>query len=510
MIRHLSYSSILLLSTTACNEFAVKEPNQEYWDNSSEAWEDQDSSYDEDTQEEYHNDTEEGVYTNPWVNTAEEPTSTFSADVDSGSYTITRRDLNSGVLPTPAEVRTEEFINYFHYDDVGPDSELPFAVQIESAPSFFGDADDIHLLRIGIQADEIPEEERDPVNLIFLLDVSGSMYDDLDLVRYSMKQLVDKLSPSDTLGIVVYAGAEGVVLPPTAVENKSFIMDALDNLEAGGSTNGEAGIRRAYELAEGAFREDGVNRVVICSDGDMNVGLTGDSLVSLIEDYRETGIFLTTLGFGMGNYQDSQMEQLADHGNGNYAYIDTANEALRVLGDNLVSTLQVVAKDVKIQVSFDADIVERWRLIGYENRVLDNEDFENDLVDAGDIGAGHSVTGLYEIDYVDTLSSVDSADIGIVSRVSIRYKEPTASESTQHDWVLRPDGRMNSFEEASPSFRFAASVAEFAEILRGSPHSEGAQFEDILSIAQQAIDDSASTPSKEEFLNLVDIAKVLH
>lgn len=507
MKNKLVFFSFLTFAATACNhnDMSPKMDMRTDYYNLSEA---DTEDYNEELQENY--DEKSGVYTNPWVNTAEETTSTFSADVDSGSYTITRRDLNQGVLPKPAEVRTEEFINYFHYDDVGPDSDLPFAVQIESAPSFFGAADDIHLLRIGIQADEIAEEDRDPVNLIFLLDISGSMSDDLDLVKYSMKHLVDKLSPSDTLGIVVYAGAEGVVLEPTPVENKSAILDALDALEAGGATNGEAGIQRAYQLAEEAFRDDGVNRVIICSDGDMNVGLTGDALVSLIEEKRDTGIFLTTLGFGMGNYQDEQMEQLADHGNGNYAYIDSPNEALQVLGDNLVSTLQVVAKDVKIQVSFDADIVERWRLIGYENRVLDNEDFSNDNVDAGDIGAGHSVTGLYEIDYVDNLPAADAGEVGIVSRVSIRYKEPTASESTQHDWVLRPEGRLHSFDEASPSFRFAASVAEFAEILRESPHSEGEGFDDILSIAQQAMNDSSATPNKEEFLGLVEIAKSLY
>ena len=506
MNKNLPFLSILFLGTVACGDKAEMD-----YDDLAE--EQTDSSYysepSAESPAEDHDIVEEG-YTNPWVNAEEEPTSTFSADVDSGSYTITRRDLNQGVLPDPSTVRTEEFVNYFHYDDVGPDSDLPFAVQLESAPSFFGDAEDIHLLRIGIQADEIPEEERDPVNLIFLVDVSGSMSGDLDLVKYSLKQLVDKLSPSDTLGIVVYAGAEGVVLEPTAVENKSAILDSLDALASGGSTNGEAGIRRAYQLAEDAFRDDGVNRVIICSDGDMNVGLTGDSLVELIEDYRETGIFLTTLGFGMGNYQDTQMEQLADHGNGNYAYIDSSNEALRVLGENLVSTLQVVAKDVKIQVSFDAEIVERWRLIGYENRVLDNEDFANDNVDAGDIGAGHSVTGLYEIDYVDSLASGEAGDIGMVARVSLRYKEPTSYESTQHDWVLRPEGRLTSFDEASSSFQFAAAVTEFAEILRGSPHSEGERFDDIQSIAQEAMNQAGSTPSKEEFLGLVEIAESLY
>ena len=454
---------------------------------------------------------ESGVYTNPWVDAAEESTSTFGADVDSGSYSLARRSLVEGNLPDASTVRVEEFINYFEYKDVGEDEGLPFAVDLESAPSAFGDADDIHILRIGIQAEEIPESERDPVNLVFLLDVSGSMNapDKLGLVQYSMKHLVDKLSPQDTLAIVVYAGAEGVVLEPTAVENKSEIMDALDALQAGGSTNGEAGIRKAYELAESAFRQDGVNRVVLCSDGDMNVGLTGSALVELIEEYREKDIFLTTLGVGMGNYQDATMEQLADHGNGNYAYIDSRNEALRVLGENLVSTLQVVAKDLKVQVEFDQKVIDRWRLIGYENRVLDNEDFADDSVDAGDIGAGHSVTALYEIDLSDTIDQIDEENQGSIATIRMRFKEPTGDVSTEYEWILLPEERTSSFELASPSLKFASAVSEFGEILRGSPHSEGKRFEDIKAIAQQAMSESSSTISKEEFLDLVDIAQSL-
>ena len=451
------------------------------------------------------------VQTNPWVETAEESTSTFSADVDSGSYSLMRRNLNEGELPEQSTVRIEEFINYFDYDDVGPDTGLPFAVQLESAPSVFGPAEDIHMLRIGIQAEEIPEEERDPVNLVFLLDVSGSMNaaDKLGLVKYSMKHLVDKLSPQDTLGIVVYAGAQGIVLEPTAVENKSTIMDALEELSAGGSTNGEAGIRTAYEMAESAFRTDGVNRVIICSDGDMNVGLTGSDLVDMIKEYREKDIFLTTLGFGLNNYQDNLMEQLADHGNGNYAYIDTHNEALRVLGENLVSTLQVVAKDLKVQVEFDSKVVERWRLIGYENRVLDNEDFANDAVDAGDIGAGHSVTALYEVDLSDNVFLSNGDNIGSIATVKMRYKEPTADESTEHEWHLLPEERLADFADASPSLQFAAAVTEFGEILRGSPYSEGNRFDDIREIAEQAMQQSGETPSKKEFLTLIDRAQQL-
>ncbi|HCP47633.1 MAG TPA: VWA domain-containing protein, partial [Deltaproteobacteria bacterium] len=263
---------------------------------------------------------DDGQNINPWVETSADATSTFSADVDSASYSLARRAITQGLIPDPANVRVEEFVNYFHYDDPQPTDDLPFSVNLEAAPSRFGDADDIHLLRIGIQAEQVAPADRDPVNLVFLLDVSGSMNspDKLDLVKYSMKHLVDRLSPEDTLGIVVYAGNDGVVLEPTAVQDKSTIMDALDALQAGGSTNGEAGIRTAYDLAESAFRQDGVNRVVLCTDGDMNVGLQGLELVRLVEDFRDRGIFLTTLGFGQGNYNDDLMEQLADNGNGNY------------------------------------------------------------------------------------------------------------------------------------------------------------------------------------------------
>jgi len=442
---------------------------------------------------------------NAWIETAEDNTSTFSADVDSASYSIARRSISEGALPSPDQVRIEEFVNYFHYDDPRPEGDLPFAVNLEAAPSRFGEEADMHLLRIGIQAEEIAVEQRDPVNLVFLMDVSGSMSapDKLGLAVYAMKNLVDKLTESDTLGIVVYAGSEGVVLEPTAVENKSAILDALDSLSAGGSTNGEAGIRLAYEMAESAFREDGVNRVVLCTDGDFNVGLTGDALVEMIEEYRDKDIFLTNLGFGMG-FNDTTMEQLADHGNGNYAYIDSPNEALRVLGENLVSTLQVVAKDVKIQVEFDPASVSQWRLIGYENRLLDDEDFANDSVDAGDIGAGHSVTALYEIDLTDT------PNVGDLAEVRIRYKEPSEDESTEHYWSISGEQRHDQFDDGSPSFRFAAAVAEFAEILGDSPHSFGAEFDAIIEIAESAAPEQTRSSSKDEFMDIVTQAQQLY
>lgn len=461
----------------------------------------------------FQENSSENVDFNPWTDTSEDTVSTFSVDVDSASYSMARRAINDRTLPEPSTVRVEEFVNYFHYDDPRPEDGLPFAVSLEAAPSAFGRDvapsafgrdENTHLMRIGIQAEEIPEEERDPVNLVFLIDVSGSMHYNLDLVIYAMKHLVDKLTPDDTLGIVVYAGSEGVLLDPTAVENKSVILDALDTLKASGSTNGEAGIQRAYELAEGAFRDDGVNRVVLCTDGDFNVGLTGNKLIKMIEEYRDRDIYLTALGFGDGYSNDETMEKLADRGNGNYAYIDTPNEALRVLGDNLVSTLQVVAKDVKIQVEFDASTVERWRLIGYENRILADEDFADDDVDAGDIGAGHTVTALYELELTDTPEAAELAE------VRIRYKEPISDESSEHIWSLHGDERVESFEAASDSFRFSAAVTEFAEILRESPYSEGARFDDVIDILSEASPESESDITKLELIELVGAASELY
>ena len=439
--------------------------------------------------------------TNPWIQTADEAVSTFSVDVDTASYALTRRALAEGRLPDPASVRVEEFVNYFHYDDPVPATDDPFAVHLEIAPSTFGA--DLELLRIGLQAEIVPEEQRDPVNLTFLIDVSGSMTssDKLGLIVYSLGHLVDRLSPSDTLSIVTYAGAEGLVLAPTPVTEKSAILDALDALSAGGSTAGEAGIRLAYDTNESALIQGGNNRVVLCSDGDFNVGVTGDALIDVIEDFRDRGIFLTVLGFGMGNFNDADMEQLADHGNGNYAYIDTPNEALRVLGDNLVSTLQVVAKDVKVQVEFDPTVVQRYRLIGYENRLLDNDEFADDTVDAGDVGAGHHVTALYEIEWAQDAPSTEAAE------VRVRHKTPSGDTSMEQASAITKADALTSMDDASRDMRWAAAVAEFAEILRGSEHSEDARFPDVLDLATGAL--GSTTPSRDEFLDLVEQAESL-
>ncbi len=430
---------------------------------------------------------------NDWVETSEEDTSTFGADVDTGSYTAMRQSLSAGRLPDPSGVRIEEYTNYFKYDYPNPDT-LPFSVSFELAPSKFGEAGQ-DLFRIGIKGRQVPLEERKPANLVFLVDVSGSMgaYNKLPLVQWSLRQLVSKLEPTDRLGIVVYAGREAVVLEPTAVENKSEILDAINAMQSGGSTNGHAGIQKAYELAESAFRSNGINRVVLCTDGDFNVGLTGDALISEIDDYRQRGVTLSVLGFG--DYaNDAQMEQLADHGNGNYALIDTQNEALRVLGENLVGTLQVIAKDVKIQVEFNKDVVQRYRLVGYENRKLNNEDFIDDTKDAGDLGAGHFVTSFYELE-----RDLEQSE-GRMATVRLRYKEPTADTSQELTFDFDLASAWSSFEQAGPDFRFAAGVVEFAEILRGSKHSQGKRFDDILQIVSQT---QGEDPLRSEFYGLV-------
>jgi Ca-activated chloride channel homolog len=437
----------------------------------------------------------ENYGTNPFVETSEEATSTFSVDVDTASYSIMRRDLNNDTLPQADSVRVEEFVNYFRFSYAVPTDDVPFAIHLEGAPSFFGQ--EYQLLRVALKGFEIPEKERKPANLVFLIDVSGSMNTSskLGLVKFTMKKLVDQLRRNDTLGIVIYAGSDAVLLEPTPVLDKSMILDAIDGLSAGGSTAGAAGIKTAYELAESAKMSDGVNRVVLCTDGDFNVGLTGDSLIAKIEEYREKGINLTIFGYGMGNYNDQDMEKLADKGNGNYAYIDSPNEALHVIGDKLVSTLQVIAKDVKIQVDFNVGVVAKYRLIGYENRVLDNEDFTDDTVDAGDIGSGHNVTAFYE------LEMQTGAEGGEVARVKVRYKEPEGSESTEVSQTLDFADFAGQFDGATGDFRFAVAVAEFAEILRESEFSTDARFDDVHAIASGALGNE--DPEKLEFLELV-------
>jgi len=459
--------------------------------------------------EQYANTTE-----NDWVDTATEKTSTFGIDVDTGSYTLMRRDITANRLPNQDGVRPEEYINYFKYDYAPPTDGKPFAVQIDGAPSAFGK--DLHLLRVAMQGAPVDDAQRKRANLVFLVDVSGSMgtSNKLPLVQYTLRNLVTKLRPTDTLGIVTYAGTSRVALTPTHVSNGPAIIAAIDSLTSGGSTNGEGGIRKAYELAEQAKQQEvgeSINRVILCTDGDFNVGVTGDELIKLIEQKRDTGVTLTTLGYGQGNYNDHMMEQLADHGNGNYAYVDSQEEANRIVGKRLVSTLQVIAKDAKIQIEFDPLVVQRYRLVGYENRVLNNEDFDNDKKDSGDLGAGHNVTAFYEVALTDPAKqgqvTVDSVGAPAkLATVRLRYKQPTGTESELIERPLPFTSLFPTFDAAPASFRFAAATGELAEILRRSKHSEGARFDDVAAILQAT---AGNDPDKHELVGLVTKAKTL-
>lgn len=447
-----------------------------------------------------------GADENPFVDASQDALATFSLDVDTASYTIMRRDLLRGSLPAPEGVRVEEYLNFFDFDDAPPEpgDDTPFAVHLEAAPSPFGQG--MHLLRVGVRGEDADQEQRPPANVVFLVDVSGSMQaaDKLGLVKQSLGILLDSLRPDDTIGLVVYAGSDAVLLPPTRVAERGRILDAILSLTAGGSTNGAAGLRTAYDLAAQHFQRGGINRVILCTDGDFNVGVTGDELIEMIERQRERGITLSVLGFGSGNLNDRDMEQLADRGNGNYAYIDTRNEALRVLARDLAGTLQVIAKDVKVQVAFDREVVRRFRLIGYDNRVLAHRDFDDDSVDAAEIGSGDFVTALLEY---ELRPGVDPAQLARpLAEVRLRYKRPDGSESTLRTYPISASDAAPRFEAASESLRFAAAVTEYAEILRRSQHSEGARFADVIRIASEATGQSAD---RQELVELARTAQRL-
>ncbi|MDX1452895.1 MAG: VWA domain-containing protein [Oleiphilaceae bacterium] len=451
----------------------------------------------------------------------EQPVSTFSIDVDTASYANVRRMLNQGALPPANAVRVEEMINYFDYNYEAPNTlKQPFSIHTELAQAPWSEH---HvLLRVGLKGYAPPAQMRPATNLVFLLDVSGSMNapNKLPLLKKSLALLTQQLSEHDSVAIVVYAGASGVVLEPTKGNDRHKILAALEQLSAGGSTNGQAGIELAYQLAKQHYLKEGINRVILATDGDFNVGLSNvDALKALIEHKRKEGIYLTTLGFGTGNYNDALMETLADHGNGNYAYIDTFSEAQKVLGEQLQSTLMTIAKDVKIQVEFNPGVVKEYRLIGYENRTLKREDFNNDLVDAGEIGAGHTVTALYELvlhhspySVVDPLRyqpnpAATSSLNNELAFIKFRYKAPEASHSQLLSQAISLPERIPEFEHASESFRFSASVAQFGEALRQSKYVS-TNYEAIIGNALQAkgTDDLGY---RSEFIQLVRLAAKL-
>jgi Ca-activated chloride channel homolog len=457
---------------------------------------------------------------NPWARVVAEPLSTFSIDVDTASYSNVRRFLAGGSLPPPAAVRTEELINYFDYDDAAPTDGRPFAVATEVAPCPWNPAH--QLVRIGVQGQRVPVAQAGPRNLVFLVDVSGSMSDPdkLPLLREGLRLLVDDLGERDRISMVAYAGASGLVLPPTSGADKPKIRRAIEDLEAGGSTNGGAGIALAYAQARKHFVEGGVNRVVLASDGDFNVGVTDhDELVRLVEVQRASGVYLSVLGFGRGNLNDHTMEQLADKGNGNYAYIDSQREAEKVLVHEAAGTLLTIAKDVKLQVEWNPAAVESYRLIGYENRRLAAQDFKDDRKDAGELGSGHNVTGLYEVvpaggaskgGRVDPLKYQQPAPAvqhgGDLFTVKLRYKQPTSDTSTGFERVVKQsDVRTGA---TSDSFRMAAAVAAFGERLRDPTSREHLGWDEIHRLAASV---TAPDPHgyRKEFLHLVREAQRL-
>lgn len=459
---------------------------------------------------------------NPFIEVSRAPLSTFSIDVDTASYSNTRRFLNDGQLPPKDAVRIEELVNYFSYDYPQPVGSAPFSVTTEVSEAPWNKSH--RLVHIGLQGKRIPSEQMPPANLVFLLDVSGSMNEPnkLPLVKSALKMLIEQLTARDRIAIVVYAGSSGLVLPSTTGDRKGEILAALDRLEAGGSTNGGAGIQLAYQIAQQNFIQGGSNRVILATDGDFNVGTTSEGdLVRLIEEKRQGGVFLSVLGFGTGNVKDSTMEKLADKGNGNYAYIDTLNEARKVLGQQIGGTLYTIAKDVKIQVEFNPKQAAAYRLIGYENRLLRDEDFNDDTKDAGEIGAGHTVTALYEVvpygqkfenpgvdslKYQQPAQTSQMADSRELMNIKLRYKEPDASISKLLNIGVADAGsRLNN---ASENFRFASAVAEFGMLLRASKYKADANYTDVLQRARTATG-SDLQGYRTDFLKLVETARTL-
>jgi Ca-activated chloride channel family protein len=456
------------------------------------------------------------------------PLSTFSIDVDRASYSNVRRFLNMGQLPPIDAVRIEEMINYFNYDYPEPSGKHPFSVYTEISACPWNNAH--QLLHVGLKGKSIDKSELPPSNLVFLIDVSGSMSaaNKLPLLKQAFRMLVNELRPEDRVAMVVYAGAAGLVLESTPGSKKSEILAALDKLQSGGSTAGGAGLKLAYKVAQENFVEEGNNRIILATDGDFNVGASSNAeMERLIEEKRNHGVFMTVLGFGMGNYKDDKMEIIADKGNGNYAYIDNIQEAKKVFINEFGGTLFTIAKDVKFQMEFNPARVKGYRLVGYENRLLNDEDFNDDKKDAGEMGAGHTVTALYEIipagsdeplKSIDPLkyqsnrgedSSVEpvKADRSAeLMTVKLRYKRPDSNTSTKVEIPVK--GRVLDLDETSDNFRFSAAIAEFGLILRNSQYKEEASMEDVIAMAKDARGDDEEG-YRAEFIKLVKLADSL-
>ncbi len=467
---------------------------------------------------EFNTEQYDAITENPFVIALDEPQSTFSIDVDTASYANVRRMLHQGRRPPSGAVRIEELVNYFSYDYPKPHGEHPFSVTTELASCPWHC--EHQLLRVGLKGKEIERKQRPACNLVFLLDVSGSMMDPnkLPLVKSAMQLLTAELKKKDRVAIVVYAGASGLVLDSTTARESAKILAAIEQLTAGGSTNGGEGIELAYRVARENFIEGGINRVMLCTDGDFNVGTTNDSaLVDLIQRQAKSKVFLTVLGFGSGNLKDSKMERLADKGNGNYAYVDSQLEARKVLVEQVGGTLVTIAQDVKIQLDFNPRYVQSYRLLGYENRLLEKLDFRDDAKDAGEIGAGHTVTAFYEMVPVgiETQSPSPRASefvqpkliatnqTGTMLTVNLRYKQPTANQSSEFQ-VRMADDAVTA--QPSTDFQFASAVVGYGLLLRGSQQSGTADWDWVIDTAQRNLGEDASG-LRAEFIQLAKTAR---
>jgi len=503
-------SIILALSLTACSQaelgfdsVSAEMPQFRAEENYAMAM-DVSESYIEHNTEEYS-----AIVENGFKSPRTEPLSTFSADVDTASYTNIRRFINNGENVPEGAVRIEEMLNYFSYDYPEPEAGKAFSTSVEIGACPWNE--NTRLMKIGLQTEKIDVSEMPPSNLVFLIDSSGSMYseDKLPLIKKAFSLVIESMSENDRISVVTYASSNDTLIDGGTIQDRDTILEILSSLEASGSTNGSGGIETAYKLAEKHYIDGGINRVILATDGDLNVGITSESdLKKLIEEKRESGVSLSVLGVGTGNIKDNKMETLADNGNGNYSYIDSVNEAKRVLIEEKGATFFTVAKDVKFQVEFNPDTVKGYRLIGYENRALENSDFTNDAKDAGEIGAGHSVTVLYELALTGSEQKVQEYDLEFsassgtgstdICKISTRYK-PIGSETSVQEDTTVPKEKLD--EAVSDDFYFACAVAEFGMVLRDSEYKGTATYDSIL--------DLAANSGEREFKELVERAKSL-
>lgn len=498
---------LLLLFLAACGGSPATESSPLYIFESAatEAAATEESAYPFDSENEPSDMFFEDYGVNPSIDTEDDNLSTFALDVDTGSYTIMRNYINEGNLPPKESVRVEEYVNYFEQGYETPPAHQAFSINLDGGPSPFTQSERYDMLRVGIQGYEVSEEDRKPASLTFVIDISGSMDMDnrLGLVKQSLEMLVEQLHRDDTVSIVVYGSEARLILAPTRGSDADTILSAIYRLSPEGSTNAEAGLRLGYRTAMQAYNPDGINRVILCSDGVANVGQTeADSILQMIDQYIAEGITLTTIGFGMDNYNDVLMEQLANNGNGFYAYIDDRNEVRKLFIDEITGTLQTIAFDAKVQIEFNPEVVKNYRLVGYENRAIADDEFRDNSVDAGEIGAGHSVTALYEIKlYPDAH--------GRIATVFMRWQDPDTRQVVEISKDYEVGQLAFDFRETNPYFQRAVVVAEYAEILKGSYWAEESSLDEVYDEARRLEDYLYRDESMSEFVDLIKTAKRL-